>query len=229
MRPQHSNVHHKSYIIADYGKPSPHGLRFIASPRPAALVPADTIVAKEESCQKQSSKRLCRLYVRTRVLVFYTGYHGTWCRYMVTIEELTAKMRLQTHYTMSRDRGRRRRSTRQKDGRVSDPQRSCTRRPQLALLFLLSVSSERAEVVYLLAATILYRAAACCCCCYCDGSRKRQGPRTKKAQNAQGIRHRHISSPPPHHGIARPNAYHADEGRVDTHRLARRSSDAERQ
>ena len=41
-----------------------------------------------------------------------------------------------------------------------------------------------------------------------------------KGTNAQGIRHRHMTSPPPQHGIARPNTYHADEGGVGTHRLA---------
>ena len=153
-------------------------------------------------------------------------YLVAWLR---TYRRAHGKKRLQTHYTMSKDRSRRRRSTRQKDGRVSDPQSSYTRRPQLALLYFLSVLSERAEVIYLLAATILYRAAAhaaATAVCWLllllllllllavllGWVPQTARSTNQKGTNAQGIRHRHITSPAPHHGIARPNAYSRRRG-----------------
>ena len=150
-----------------YGKPSPHGLRFIAPPSPAALGPAysDQGRKKPSATAQQEAVQAVRTYASTRI---YTGYRGTWCRYMVMIEELTAKLRLQTHYAMSRDRDRRRRSTKQKDGRVSDPLRRCTRQPQIAVSYFSCLSRRSGPspcFIYLLAATILYRAAACRCCC----------------------------------------------------------------
>lgn len=49
----------------------------------------------------------------------------------------------------------------------------------------------------------------------------------KKYANAQGIRHRHINSPVLHHDITVAQAGRPSlDGRLDTNRLTRRSSDA---
>lgn len=94
----------------------------------------------------------------------------------------------------------------------------------ICILFACLVGAGRGHG--LLATGILYRAAAELLRWVPQTTR----PTNKKGGNAQGIRYRrHLTSPVPRHGIARPNANHADEGRSGTHRHTRGSSDAGRQ
>ena len=116
-------------------------------------------------------------------------------------------MRLQTHYsthTMSTDRCSRR-STRQKDGGVSDTQSSYTRQPQLALLLFLSVSRRsgpRSSIRWQpeLCTELQHAAAAIA---------------NKKGTHAQG-------NPPPSHHQSSPPPCHSSVERLSRRRGPRR-------
>ena len=223
----------------------------------------------EKSRQKQRSKRLCTLYVRTRVLVFYTRYRVPWYQVPVHGYDRSAHGKNAASDTLDDEQRQRKGKKKHQTGRrASLILRGAVPgdHSSLSIIFM-SVSSERAEVIYLLVATTMYRAAACCCCCcccFCDGSRKRQGQRTKRAQTRRESATATSPALPPtiaqlgrtpisRRGPCRhapsctkakrccaamshkPACFSsaerlsADEGRVGTLRLARRSCDAARQ
>ena len=126
------------------------------------------------------------------------------CRYMITIEDRGFR---DTTRGETRQRGKR--STRQKKWTsVFDPQRSCTRRQQVAGVHLYRRSRPRKGFPqpYRDYAHSYYTSS--CCCSY--GSCEQQGQRTKENERAQGICHHHISTSPfPYRDIQlRPHTYH---------------------
>ena len=103
-----------------------------------------------------------------------TRFRGT----KVPVYDHDRRARLQTHYARENETERGKKSTRQKKTSVFDPQRSCTRRPQVAV-FRLSRRSRPRKGFSQPPLDYLHTANSCCCS---YASCKRQGQRTNKTQ-----------------------------------------------